>query len=117
MADSALMGQPPNTEQDSRIVRGLWYIMGFFNNVDVSKGMVGVFPSRPPNYVHESKAGAIIAVGTIMLALQFFVTAFRLYLRYFSPRMVWGWDDWAIIPGVVRSTRSLFSTHRDLNVT
>lgn len=102
MAESAIVGQPPKTDLDRSIIQGLYYTFGWFDDVDTSKGMLGVYPSAPPGYVHESKAREIVGVAVSMFIVQFGITAARLFLRYFSPRMVWGWDDWTIIPGVVR---------------
>lgn len=101
MASSALFGQPPNTEDDYWIARGILCALGLFK-LDAHKG-VGIFPHRPPpdRYHYETKGPGIIAGVSVSMAIMIAITGARLGLWYFKKRLIWGWDDWLIIPGVV----------------
>lgn len=112
--DSAKMGEPPNTEQDILIVKGLFHTMGVFKDLDPSKGFFFI-PPKPPGYVSESKADVVLGVVAMAIVLQIAATSGRLALRLFLQRAKWGWDDWTIIPGLVcqRSLIALASSTDD----
>jgi hypothetical protein len=101
MADSsALLGHPPNTQDDYWIARGMLRLFGLFK-ADPHKGVM-VLPRPPPSRYHlESNGPGIIAGASVSIAIMIAITGTRLAIRYFKRRLIWGWDDWFIIPGVV----------------
>lgn len=101
---SAILGYPPNNEDDFFIVRGIFRSVGLFS-ANASRGWV-VIPKQPAGYVYETKQPGIIAGMVIVILLISVVTATRLALRYYSTKMVFGSDDWVILAAAV----SLFPT-------
>lgn len=96
---SAILGYPPNNEDDFFIVRGIFRSVGLFS-ANASKGWV-VIPKEPAGYVYETKQPGIIAGMVIVILLISVVTATRLALRYYSTKMVFGSDDWVILAAAV----------------
>lgn len=96
---SAILGYPPNNEDDFFIVRGIFRSVGLFS-ANASRGWV-VIPKEPAGYVYETKQPGIIAGMVIVILLISVVTATRLALRYYSTKMVFGSDDWVILAAAV----------------
>lgn len=100
MTGSALYGQPPNSERDYKIVRGLLYAYGFPESTDPGLGV----PTRqhaPPGYRFETRGPGVIGGLIVAILLSFLITGTRLLLRGFRKDLRWGLDDWVIIPAVV----------------
>ena len=101
MPDSAIMGQPPNNQDDLWTLRGLARHASIPDDeFDPSKG----FPTKlqvPPAYHHETRGSDIIVAMSVAIALVTIITGARLCLRCFHRDLKWGWDDWMIIPGAV----------------
>lgn len=97
--NSAILGNPPNNEDDFFIVRGIFRSVGLFS-ANASRGWITV-PKEPAGYVYETKQPGIIAGMVIVMLLISVVTATRLALRYYSTKMVFGSDDWVILAAAV----------------
>lgn len=101
MEGSAFLGQPPRTQDDYYIAKGFLRLLGLLG-VDAHMGLPVDPPRPPPNRYHfETRGPGMTAGASVSIAIMIFVTVTRLCLRYFRPRLIWGWDDWLIIPGVV----------------
>lgn len=96
---SAILGKPPNNEDDFLIVRGIFRSVGLFS-ANASRGWIAV-PKEPAGYQYETKQPGIIAGMVIVILLISVVTATRLALRYYSTKMVFGSDDWVILAAAV----------------
>lgn len=96
---SAILGNPPNNEDDFFIVQGIFRSVGLFS-ANASRGWITV-PKEPAGYVYETKQPGIIAGMVIVILLISVVTATRLALRYYSTKMVFGSDDWVILAAAV----------------
>ncbi|QDS77165.1 hypothetical protein FKW77_001727 [Venturia effusa] len=101
MAKSALIGYPPATDQDYWIAKYMIRTLGIKNG-NASRGFT-VTPPRPPadEYHFETRAPGLIAGLSICIVVMAGITGLRLYLRFFTPRLKSGLDDWLIIPGVI----------------
>ncbi|EFQ27269.1 hypothetical protein CGRA01v4_04327 [Colletotrichum graminicola] len=97
---SAFVGQPPATQDDYYIVKGLFRVTG---TADVNP-MMGYFLAAkpPPGYVHETRQISIL-VGLIFVILLVAVpTVLRIGLRLGkSSSMKFGWDDYTISIGAL----------------
>ncbi|KAL9039081.1 MAG: hypothetical protein Q9214_005022 [Letrouitia sp. 1 TL-2023] len=99
MTGSALVGQPPATEEDFFIIRGALRVAHQPDSDDVvKKGISSV--KVPPGAAHDSRQGTIIAQMAVTIALISLITITRLLLRAFKRELKWGLDDWAIILGL-----------------
>lgn len=96
---SAILGNPPNNQDDFFIVRGIFRSVGLFS-ANASRGWITV-PKEPAGYVYETKQPGIIAGMVVVILLISIVTATRLALRYYSAKMVFGSDDWVILAAAV----------------
>lgn len=96
---SALIGEPPNTEEDFYIVRGILRRFGL-DKLDPALG-APIPPLRPPNAHFETRGPSLIAVHSICIVLLILITGSRLLIRGLHRGVKWGWDDWVIIPGAV----------------
>jgi hypothetical protein len=68
---------------------------------DYPKGFVP--PSlTDPNYVPPNKSGPLLAYAYFMIPFTTLTVILRLWVRNRVKGMVFGWDDWLIIPGLVR---------------
>ncbi|KAF5599147.1 integral membrane protein [Fusarium pseudocircinatum] len=95
MANSAFVGEPPATEDDFYIVRGILRTYGL-NNLNASAGLVFSI-QRPENSPDESKKPAILA-GMILVILAIVIpTVVRVIIRLKGARTQFGADDLAII--------------------
>ncbi|RBA14135.1 hypothetical protein FPRO05_02927 [Fusarium proliferatum] len=89
------LGEPPATDDDFYIVRGILRTYGL-NNVNASVGLVFSI-QRPENPPDESKKPAILA-GMILVILAIVVpTVARVIIRLKGARTQFGADDLAII--------------------
>lgn len=104
MSDSALVGQPPNTQEDYDVVVGFARVAGIPEQMfDPSKG----FPmplERPATDHYPSdypdRAPRIIAAMSVAIVLAAAITGTRLGLRIFRKDLRFGWDDAVIVPAV-----------------
>jgi hypothetical protein len=102
MTISALVNTPPETEADYWIVRSILLSAGL-KDVDPTKG-TQIPPSRPPpdKYRFDTRGPNMVAGAAVAIGMMVFFTGSRLLLRSLKSGLQWGWDDWFIIPGVVR---------------
>lgn len=103
MATQGYFNTPPANDRDSAIVNGILLRSGITNR-DPALG-VKMSPSRPANYVFETKGAGIIAGLAVSIIVMIAVTCTRLYLRSFVKGMKRGIDDILIIPGLVHTLR------------
>jgi hypothetical protein len=105
MPGSALIGAPPETEADFWIVRSLLLTAGL-KDADPKKG-AHIPPFRPPpdQYQYDTRGPIFVTGSIVALILMLLFTTARLLLRSLKSGLQWGWDDWVIIPGVVRWPR------------
>ena len=105
MTGSAVIGQPPNNQDDFFIVRGLMRVMGLPDGVlDPAKGLqlplkrpaTDEYPLSYPN-----KGPGVIAALSVAITLVVLITGTRLQLRFFRKDLHWGWEDIVIIPAAV----------------
>ena len=114
MKGSALVGHPPNNQDD------YWIIKGFLRLSGLSDKMIhpdkGLALHKPAHASDDERGTGLMAAMCVALALIVLITGTRLSLRYFRSDLKWGWDDWMIIPATVRfrirSKRSLHLTNR-----
>ena len=97
MPKSAVIGQPPNTNNDYYIVKAL--LRKFHLERDPAKGVS--FGPPPPNLNHDSRGPQILAGSIVFLILSTLVTGSRLLIRGLYNQVKWGLDDWFIIPALV----------------
>lgn len=95
---SALIGQPPNTTDDYYIAKYL--LMSFDLDTDPALGVV-IAPVRPVDYVYESRETRIMVSMSIATVTMVVITGLRLGVRAFRTKLMLGWDDVVIIPGVL----------------
>lgn len=101
MGDSAFLGQPTKTQDDYWIARFMLMTAGL-TKADPHLGVkVNPRPPPPDQYHFETKGPGIIAGMCVAIAFMVLITGTRLAIRYWKPKLQWGWDDWLIIPGVV----------------
>ncbi|KAL8646372.1 MAG: hypothetical protein Q9226_006885 [Calogaya cf. arnoldii] len=100
MVNSALIGQPPMTDNDFWIVKGNQLLSGK-SGLDPSKGLK-IPPLRPPpdQYRFETRGPAIEAVSAVVIVIMFSVTMARFMLRKFMEGLKFGLDDWLMIPAL-----------------
>jgi hypothetical protein len=55
-----------------------------------------------PNYVPPNRSGPLLIYCYFMLGFTTLVVGLRLWIRKRVKGMIFGWDDWLIIPGQVR---------------
>ncbi|ORY71597.1 uncharacterized protein BCR38DRAFT_13765 [Pseudomassariella vexata] len=93
---SAFVGQPPNTEDDYYVVRGLLRLAGL---VDADPSLGYIHAARPPpaNYTYTSRQPRIVAGLIIVMVAIVSATSARLFLRASMSQMRFGADDWATI--------------------
>lgn len=110
MAPSALVGQPPNNQDDWFVVRGFARWAGIPDEAfDPSLG----FPphlQRPPNAPYESRGPLIIAGTSVTMALVILITGARLGLRCFRKDLKVGYDDWVIVPAALTTVTFMAMT-------
>lgn len=97
---SAHIGEPPNTQRDWYIVRGLLRLIGM-NDADPANGYVVAVTASDTGADYRSKRPAVIAgLITILVAITV-VTGSRIALRASMSHMRFGADDWATIAAAV----------------
>lgn len=92
---SALIGQPPNGEEDYLIVKGIMRRIGL-EGLDPAKGIL-IPPARPVNDQYRSRGPGILAGDSVCIFLIVLITGARLLIRAFYRGLQWGWDDWLIL--------------------
>ena len=98
---SAKVGQPPVTQDDYYIARGILVSIGLFK-LDPHKG-AKLPPAKPsPDYEYTSRGPSMVAGSIASIIIMLIVTGLRLAIRLRERRLHFGLDDWIIIPGVVR---------------
>lgn len=101
MKSSALIGQPPNNQDDYWIIKGLERLVKIPDGiVDPSQG----FPMQlqpPPNYKYETRGPGMVAGVSVAIVFVILITSTRLGLRAFRKDLKWGLDDWLIIPAAI----------------
>lgn len=100
MATEGYINTPPADEMDYLIAKGMLVFAGL-TKLDPAKG-VHLKPTRPEDYVFETKGPGIIVGLSVCIAGMVLITGLRLYLRCFCRQLKWGWDDVLMIPGLVR---------------
>jgi len=97
---SAPFGQPPNTEDDYFVIKGLFRMYGL-QSIDPHAGFVLAL-QPPPGYVFESQVSSIVA-GMIFVTLAMIVpTTTRLVLRGRKASVLrFGLDDWTILLAMI----------------
>ncbi|KAJ0154183.1 hypothetical protein CTA2_13037 [Colletotrichum tanaceti] len=92
---SAFVGQPPATQHDYYVVKGLLRMAG----MPKADPMMGYFLAAkpPPGYVRETRLPGVLAGLIVVLFAIVVPTAARIGLRLRrGSSMQFGWDDWAI---------------------
>ena len=101
MAGSALLGHPPNTQEDKDIIQGFFYLATGMPLTQAMEKSAIIPVIAPPNASHDSRSGEVIAAIAVVMALVITITGTRLSLRLFRKDLKWGPDDWAIIIGLI----------------
>ena len=98
---SALIGQPPATQDDYWVVRGILNAIGL-TDVDPKMG-APIPPKRPPPEIYhfETRGPGIVAGMSVSIGLMITFTGTRLMLRAMRKTLHFGPDDWMIIPALV----------------
>ncbi len=99
MKGSALVGHPPNNQDD------YWIIKGFLRQAGLPDETIhpdkGLPIHKPPHTSNDDRGTGLLTAMCVVIVLVFLITATRLSLRYFRNDLKWGWDDWVIIPAAV----------------
>ncbi|KAI9147270.1 integral membrane protein [Paramyrothecium foliicola] len=96
---SAIVGTPPNTDRDLRIVRGLYWRFGF---TDVDPRLGYVLAAREPDVPTTSSRQPGVIGGMVVVVLAIVVpTVARLIVRGRNKNLRFGLDDWAIIVAAI----------------
>lgn len=103
---SAYIGDPPNTQRDYYIVRGLLRAIGMTTQ-DPAEGYVVAAVDTGEDFT--SKRPAVIAGLIIVLVAITTVTGSRLVMRASVSQMRFGADDWATIAAAVCAASPLSS--------
>lgn len=97
---SAHVGEPPNTQRDWYIVRGLLRAIKMYD-ADPAKGYIVAVTASQTGENYTSKRPAVIAGLIVVLVAITTVTGSRLALRASTSHMRFGADDWATIAAAV----------------
>lgn len=98
MSGSALLGQPPNNENDALIILGWWKLL--YGSNPPPPGYPSTIPAPvPPNAPHDSLQAYVIGTSSLIIFLTTLITGTRLFLRLYRRELRWGADDWAILLG------------------
>lgn len=98
MTASALLGQPPNNENDALIILGWWKL--YYGQAPPPSGYPPIIPAPlPPNAPHDSLQPYVIGCSALIIFLTVLLTGARLFLRLYRRELRWGADDWAILLG------------------
>ncbi|KAK1687501.1 hypothetical protein BDP55DRAFT_767378 [Colletotrichum godetiae] len=97
---SAFVGQPPATQNDYYVAKGLFRMAG----MPTANPMTGYYlaAKQPSDYAHDTKLPGVLA-GLIFVILAVVApTAARVWLRLRRGSvMQFGWDDWTIIAAAI----------------
>ena len=97
---SAKVGEPPLTQDDYHIARGILLSIGLYD-VDAHNG-AKLPPARPHgHYEYQSRSPNMVVASIMSIVIMLVVTGLRLAIRLKHRRLQFGLDDWMIIPGVV----------------
>lgn len=103
---SAFVGEPPSTQNDYFIVKGLFRMAG----MTTANPMTGysLVAKQPPDYSHETKLPGVLA-GLVFVILAIVApTVARAWLRLRKGSvMQFGCDDWTIIVAAVRARQMI----------
>ncbi|KAH0164812.1 hypothetical protein KCU67_g4982, partial [Aureobasidium melanogenum] len=99
MSRSAFLGQPPASQDDFYIIKGMYRAAYAFNK-DPSKGYLFV-PRKPADYGYNDKQASIVVGMVVAIVIMLSTTVLRLALRHFKTGVRWGLDDWVLLPGVI----------------
>ena len=97
MPQSALYGQPPATENDFWIVKGLLYNMG--SDADPANGIP---EAQVPRLNHDNRSGSIVAGAALAIFFIVTITAARVIARKTMSSASLGWDDTLIVVAAAR---------------
>ena len=98
MSGSALLGQPPNNENDALIILGWWKLL--YGSNPPPPGYPSTIPAPvPPHAPHDSLQPYVIGTSALIIFLTTLITGTRLFLRIYRRELRWGADDWAILLG------------------
>lgn len=107
---SALVGFPPNSQDDYWIIRGMFRYLGIDDAINDPNNGYTVVPIISDSQKDEQAVASII-IGLVMsLLLMTVASCIRLGLRLFRPGLRWGWDDWMLIPAMVSFPKESNST-------
>ncbi|KAJ1333144.1 hypothetical protein MN608_03134 [Microdochium nivale] len=97
---SAIFGQPPATDGDYSIIRGIYRLYAIPPE-DPAAGFVHALQA-PPGYVFETQATSIV-IGNVFVVLAMIIpTTARLVLRAKKDSVLrFGWDDWTILMAMI----------------
>ncbi|KAL9613015.1 MAG: hypothetical protein Q9167_002405 [Letrouitia subvulpina] len=96
MTGSALLGQPPATQNDYWVIRGSFRIGKIpYTDETIKAGFKWIkIPSNPP---HDNRTAHIYGAMAVVIVLVTLITWTRIFLRYWKKELRFGSDDWAII--------------------
>lgn len=96
---SAFVGDPPNTQDDYWIIRGMFRLL-HMDAADEADGYT-LAPVITSSQREEEQVTSILAGMILSVVLMTAATCARLGLRFFRTGLRWGWDDWMLIPAAV----------------
>ncbi|KAI9808699.1 MAG: hypothetical protein M1825_003851 [Sarcosagium campestre] len=94
MIDSALIGDPPATQDDYYIVKGMLVVAK--STKDPRQG-VALPPTRPQNPSYDDEGGKVLAGLIVAITLIIVITGGRILARRWHKLSALGWDDLLII--------------------
>ncbi|KAF2145321.1 uncharacterized protein K452DRAFT_220412 [Aplosporella prunicola CBS 121167] len=97
---SALIGSPPETQNDYWIVEGMLRAVHMDTRADPGKGY-NFLPKQPQGYEYEDRKTATIIGMSFVMFIMIIATGTRLSVRLFRSGLRWGSDDWMLIPGAI----------------
>lgn len=100
-ATSGYINTPPATDLDRRIVKGMLLYSGLNATAAAVEKGVHLSPTRPDDYVFETKGPGIVAGLSVSIIVISVVTGLRLGLRLMAPSLKWGLDDSLMVPGLL----------------
>lgn len=88
MKGSALVGHPPNNQDD------YWIIKGFLRQSSLPNKTIhpdkGLPIHKPPHTSDDERGTGLMAAMCVTIVLIFLITVTRLSLRYFRSDLNWG---------------------------
>lgn len=97
MTGSAIVGQPPNNQDDFNIIRGFARFMGISDaSLDPAKGLPLPL-MRPANdhypFSYPNRGPRLVAAVSVAVFVVLMITGTRVGLRFFRKDLYWGWED------------------------